>query len=296
MADGIAKPGRLHLYRMRRVQAHAADLMIVDIKDGDPIHLLDHLHAHVRENEGHSSGPTLVARGRIAFAAQGDFAGSLHDLDRLGLQDGIGVIAHQLQYVAGAVRTARPVCHRAGTGQRRLEAGEGQAHPRRGKIRNRRVSLRSGSSRPGAGRRCLPQGGCRSCRRQHPYKKERPPLQTHALLPFSWRSAETLAQIYTPMHLRLEGERDVCRWINGGAIRESNLSRAAPAAVRAALRMPSHFCGTAGLRPTRPPTSPIRLTTLCRLNSSLMSPGRWRATWHYTPKHGSWLDMAESEL
>jgi hypothetical protein len=46
---------------------------------------------------------------------------------------------------------------------------------------------------------------------------------------FSWRSAETLAQIYTPMHLHLEGERDVCRWINGGANRESNLSRAAPA-------------------------------------------------------------------
>jgi hypothetical protein len=31
------------------------------------------------------------------------------------------------------------------------------------------------------------------------------------------------------MHLHLEGERDVCRWINGGANRESNLSRAAPA-------------------------------------------------------------------
>jgi hypothetical protein len=32
---------------MPRVQAHAADLMIVDIKDGDPVHFLDHLHAHV---------------------------------------------------------------------------------------------------------------------------------------------------------------------------------------------------------------------------------------------------------
>jgi hypothetical protein len=65
---------------MPRVQAHAADLVIV---------LLDHLHAHVRENKGHSSGPTLVARGRIAFAAQRDFACSLHDLGRRGLQDRI---------------------------------------------------------------------------------------------------------------------------------------------------------------------------------------------------------------
>jgi hypothetical protein len=63
------------------------------------------------------------------------------------------------------------------------------------------------------------------------------------------------------MHLRLEGERDVCRWINGGANRESNLSRAAPAAVlrlpllrgsfprgvgsdtTGSIRMPSHFLG-----------------------------------------------------
>jgi hypothetical protein len=73
------------------------------------------------------------------------------------------------------------------------------------------------------------------------------------------------------MHLRLEGERDVCRWINGGADRESNLSRAAPAAVlrlpllrgsfpsgvggdtTGSIRMPSHFCGTAGLRPQQHP-------------------------------------------
>jgi hypothetical protein len=46
----------------------------------------------------------------------------------------------------------------------------------------------------------------------------------------------TLAQIYTPMHLRLEGERDVCRWINGGATARATCPGRLQGVLRAGAR------------------------------------------------------------
>ena len=48
----------------------------------------------------------------------------LHDFGRVRLQDRVGVIADQVREVGHAIGQARPVPHRAGTGCRRLEAGE----------------------------------------------------------------------------------------------------------------------------------------------------------------------------
>ena len=59
--------------------------MIVGVKDGDLVRLLEHLHSIIDENEGHLLGPTLVARGRIALAGQRNLAELLHHFRRLGL-------------------------------------------------------------------------------------------------------------------------------------------------------------------------------------------------------------------
>src|SRR5271168_2224068 len=61
MAHGIAIPGRRRLCRMRRIHPHVTDLMIVAIKNGDLVRLLDQLSCATRKNERHPSGPTLVA-------------------------------------------------------------------------------------------------------------------------------------------------------------------------------------------------------------------------------------------
>src|SRR3981189_669547 len=103
MAHGIAVPGRGHLRRMRLVQAHVADLMIVAIKDGDLVRLLQQLRWAVCENERHPSRTTLVARVRIAYALQPEFTVPFHDLRCLRPQDRIGVIAGKLEDVASAV-------------------------------------------------------------------------------------------------------------------------------------------------------------------------------------------------
>jgi hypothetical protein len=76
---------------MRLVQAHVADLMIIGIKDGDLVRLLQQLRWAIRENERHPCGPTLVARVRIAYPLQPEFTVPFYDLRRLGLQDRIGV-------------------------------------------------------------------------------------------------------------------------------------------------------------------------------------------------------------
>src|SRR5262249_32666305 len=121
VAHGIAVPGRGHLRRMRLVQAHAADLMIVAIKDGDLVRLLDELRWAIGKNERHPCRPTLVARVRIADAIEAEFTVPFHDLHGLRLQDRIGVIAGKLEDVAGAVRAARPVDQRRRTRWQRLE-------------------------------------------------------------------------------------------------------------------------------------------------------------------------------
>src|SRR5215469_4744880 len=100
---------------MRLVQAHAADLMIVAIKDGDLVRLLQQLRWAICENERHTSRPTLVARVRIAYALYPERSVPFHDLRCRWLQDRIGVIAGELEDVASAVRAARPVDERRGT-------------------------------------------------------------------------------------------------------------------------------------------------------------------------------------
>src|SRR5712671_2891972 len=62
--DGIAIPGRRHLGRMRLVQAHVTNLMIVVIEDDDPVWVLQDLDGTTRKNKRHPSRPTLVARAR----------------------------------------------------------------------------------------------------------------------------------------------------------------------------------------------------------------------------------------
>src|SRR5882672_12591559 len=125
MAHGIAVPGRGHLRRMRLVQAHVADLMIVAIKDGDLVRLLQQLRWAIRKNERHPCRPTLVARVRIAYAIEPEFTVPFHDLHRLRFQDRIGVVAGKLEDVAGAVQPARPVDQRGGPDDSGSNPGSG---------------------------------------------------------------------------------------------------------------------------------------------------------------------------
>src|SRR6266436_3380801 len=70
VTHGIAVPGRGNLRRMRLVQTHAANLLIVAIKDDDLVRLLQQLRWAIRKNERHPSRPALVARVRIAYAVK----------------------------------------------------------------------------------------------------------------------------------------------------------------------------------------------------------------------------------
>jgi hypothetical protein len=57
MANGIAKPGRLHLRRMRLVHAHVADFVIIVT-----VRLLEHLHSKVHKNEGHGQKTEILQK------------------------------------------------------------------------------------------------------------------------------------------------------------------------------------------------------------------------------------------
>src|SRR5207253_7594520 len=158
MANGIAKPGRRHVDGMRRVQAHMADLMIVVIKNGNLVRLLQDQDGATCKHEWHPSRPTLVARARKSNASERHFAELLHDLRCLRLQDRIGVIADKLEEIADAVlrwrpRVALPVYVETleqlsggeprpvdqGSGRRRqwVKAGGGAVDPHAGKMRDR---------------------------------------------------------------------------------------------------------------------------------------------------------------
>src|SRR3954463_15267066 len=114
MANRIPIPGWRDLGGMRLVHAYVADFVAVAIDHRDLVRLLQHLHAEIPEDKRHTSGPTLVAWSLIDGSRQGNFAVLLHDVSRVGLQDGIGVIADELVPIAWTVvGTARPVSHRA---------------------------------------------------------------------------------------------------------------------------------------------------------------------------------------
>src|SRR5262252_5886500 len=107
---------------MLRVQPHMADLMIVNIKNENPILVLHEFGRAVGEHEGRALGPALVARVRIADAVESELGVLLHDLRGLRLENGIVVIAVELEDVAGAVLAPRPVDERGRTGWQRLES------------------------------------------------------------------------------------------------------------------------------------------------------------------------------
>src|SRR5277367_4968468 len=156
---GATSPGRHNSRRMRFVQAHLTDLMIVAIKYGDLVRRLQQLRWALRKNERHPGGPTLVARVRIADALQPEFGVLLHDLRRLRLQDRIGVVAHQLEDVAGAVRPALPVDQRRAPGRQRLEPGNRMVPDAR-EIRDGCAALLAAMGcRPNRGRYRLRGGG-----------------------------------------------------------------------------------------------------------------------------------------
>src|ERR1700719_1347087 len=142
---------------MRLVHAHVADLMIVPIKDGDLVRLLEHLHSPIPKNVGHGFGPTLVARGRSAHAASLPFAVLPAHFRRRGFQDRIGVIADQVVGIALPAWQAQPVRHRTRAGCRRLDAGEIWVTPYTGEIRDGRGALRPATGRPTRERHILPQ-------------------------------------------------------------------------------------------------------------------------------------------
>src|SRR6266550_240500 len=66
VANRISIPAGRDLSGMLYVHAHMADLMINGIENGDLVGLLEDLQSIGRKNEWHPSGPTLVARSRIA--------------------------------------------------------------------------------------------------------------------------------------------------------------------------------------------------------------------------------------
>jgi hypothetical protein len=56
------------MYGMLLVQAHLANLVIEEVKNRDPVRMLEHLHSDVPKNVGHATRPTLIGRVRSAAA------------------------------------------------------------------------------------------------------------------------------------------------------------------------------------------------------------------------------------
>ena len=107
--------------RMRLVQAHMADLVIVVIKNRDLVRLLENLYPSINKHEGQSFRPTLVAGVGSGGTAYLDFAVLFYCLGSLRLQDGIAVIANDPTAVAGAAH------YRPRTRKRRLDTEIGAA-------------------------------------------------------------------------------------------------------------------------------------------------------------------------
>ena len=141
MTDGIAVPGGRDLRGMLLVQAHAADLVILHVKENDLILLLQHLHFLNPEDVRRHHRQAIERRVWIVFAAAQHLAALLHHGRGFGLQDGIVVIAAGIGVAAKAAYRTR-----AG---RRLLKSEGQARPGPCHIGDRR---RASRSRDGAGR------------------------------------------------------------------------------------------------------------------------------------------------
>ena len=53
---------------MRPVEGHLAEFMIMMIKDGNLVRLLEHLYAHIGKNVGHPLRPALIPRDRERHA------------------------------------------------------------------------------------------------------------------------------------------------------------------------------------------------------------------------------------
>ena len=129
MADGIAHRRRRHLRGVGSVQAHAADLIVLIVDDGDSVLLLQHLQSKLHgQGEGRVIGPALVRSVRIGVAAERNLAFLLDDFRGFGLQDRIAVIADELADIAGAVGHTRQIHHRLRPALDRLEI-EGVASP-----------------------------------------------------------------------------------------------------------------------------------------------------------------------
>jgi len=122
MADRISVPGRFYLRRMLLVDADFTNLVVIAVQNCDLARLLHQLRWAIGKDEGWSFGPALIAGIRISDSIQPEFAMLSHDLRRLGFQNRIGVITGKPENIAGAVRPARPIHQRGGTGWQRFEA------------------------------------------------------------------------------------------------------------------------------------------------------------------------------
>ena len=105
------------------VQADRAGILVVLIDDRDLVALLQQLDIEIPENIGHRILHALIVGIGIRLSGKRDFTALSDDLGRFGLQNGVRVIAHELEAVAGAVRTPLPIDERRGTRGQRLEPG-----------------------------------------------------------------------------------------------------------------------------------------------------------------------------
>src|ERR1700739_3930342 len=94
----------------------------------------------------------------------------------------MGVIAYELEDVASAVRAARPVDQRSGTGWQRLEPGE-TMHPEAPEIGDGCSAFFPAAGWPNRGRHGLGKGGGANSYRKCEQQREIPPLRIHCFPP-----------------------------------------------------------------------------------------------------------------
>ncbi len=129
MTNGIAIPRWRDFHRMRAVQAHVADLVILHVEQKDLILLLQHGHLLNTENIRRHHRQAIEGGIRIVFAAAQHLAALLHHGRGFGLQDGI------IEIAAGIGRAAK-AADRPWPGSRLLKS-ECQPGPAARHIRDR---------------------------------------------------------------------------------------------------------------------------------------------------------------
>src|SRR5438105_9128966 len=114
---------------MRLIEPYVTDLMILVVNQRDLIGFLEKLQREILVNVWPRLGPALVGWTGKDNAGTRHVAEFLYRRRRLGLEDRIGVVTHQLRVIAESLGRPRAIRNSGGSGGQRLGPGKRRMPP-----------------------------------------------------------------------------------------------------------------------------------------------------------------------